>query len=74
MRGIKKALANFGDRALPVDVAVVEEWGRICAIRTVPVVDALLAATAKSNNLTLVARNVKDFAGLCVQILNPFRT
>ena len=70
----KKALANFADRVLPVDVAVAEEWGRICLIRTVPVVDALLAATARRKHMTIVTRNVKDFAGLNVQILNPFRT
>ena len=70
----KKVLDNFADRILPVDLAVVEEWWRICAIRTVPTVDALLAATARSKHMTIETRNVKDFAGLNVQILNPFRT
>ncbi len=44
------------------------------AVRSVPVVDALLAATAKVNDLTLVTRNVADVAGLDVDVLNPFRT
>ncbi len=63
---------GFGDRILPVDTAVAEHWGRINAIRPVPVVDALLAATAKANGLTLVTRNAADVAGLDVDVLNPF--
>jgi hypothetical protein len=36
------------------------------------VIDALLAATAKTNGLTLVTRNEADVAGLGVDVLNPF--
>ena len=42
------------------------------AVRPVPVIDALLAATAKVNGLTLVTRNVADVSGLDVDVLNPF--
>ena len=66
-------IAGFGDRVLPVDTAVAEEWGRMNAIRPVPVIDALLAATAKANGLTLVTRNGADVAGLDVDVLNPFK-
>ena len=62
----------FGPRVLGVDTAVAESWGRISAIRSVPVVDALLAATASVNGLVLVTRNAADVAGLGVPILNPF--
>ena len=62
----------FGPRVLGVDAAVAESWGRISAIRSVPVVDALLAATASVNGLVLVTRNAADVAGLGVPILNPF--
>ena len=65
-------IAGFGDRVLPVDTAVAEEWGRMNAVRPVPVIDALLAATAKTNGLTLVTRNGADVAGLDVEVLNPF--
>jgi predicted nucleic acid-binding protein len=34
--------------------------------------DGLIAATALEHNLTLVTRNVKDFTGLNVPILNPW--
>ena len=65
-------MSAFGNRVLPVDAAVAEQWGRMNAIRSVPVVDGLLAATAKANGLTLVTRNVADVAGLDVDTLNPF--
>ena len=65
-------MSHFGDRVLPVDTAVAEQWGRMNVVRTVPVIDALLAATAKANGLILVTRNAADVAGLDVDVLNPF--
>ena len=70
---LSDVLSGFGDRVLPVDATVAEEWGRMNAIRPVPVIDALLAATAKANDLTLVTRNEADVAGLGVEVLNPFQ-
>ncbi len=69
---LSDVVSGFGDRVLHVDAAVAEEWGRMNAIRPVPVIDALLAATAKANGLTLVTRNEADVAGLGVEVLNPF--
>ena len=34
-----------------------EAWGRMSAIRSVPVIDALLAATARVHDLVLATRN-----------------
>ncbi len=63
---------GFGDRILPVNFAVANEWGRLAALRAVPVIDGLLAATANIFDLTLVTRNINDVTGLDVKILNPF--
>ncbi len=63
----------FAGRILAVDRAVADEWGRLSAIRTVPVPDALLAATASVHGMTLATRNEVDVAGLGVTVLNPFR-
>ena len=65
-------MSRFGNRVLPVDTAVAEQWGRMNAVRPLPVIDGLLAATAKANGLTLVTRNVADVAELDVDVLNPF--
>ena len=62
----------FGERVLPVDSAVADEWGRMSASRPLPVIDGLLAATAKIHGMTLVTRNARNVAGLDVRILNPF--
>ena len=59
--------AFFTGRILPVDAQVADRWGRM-----VPAIDSLLAATALAHDLILVTRNVKDFAGLPVQIINPW--
>jgi predicted nucleic acid-binding protein len=62
----------FTGRILPVDRAVADEWGRLSAIRTIPVIDALLAATARVHGMTLVTRNIADVARLGAAVLNPF--
>ena len=63
---------TFDARILPVD----RHTARICARLHVPdqrpYNDALIAATAIRNDLTLVTRNTRDFAELNVPLLNPF--
>jgi predicted nucleic acid-binding protein len=60
------------DRILPLDRAIAEEWGRLNVPDPLPVVDGLLAATAKVVGLTLVTRNVTDVAGTGVGLFDPF--
>ena len=62
----------YEDRLLYVDGDVAEEWGRLQAGRRAPVVDALIAATARVHDLTVVTRSTRDFAKLDVRVLNPF--
>ena len=62
----------FGERILPIDRAVANEWGRLNASRPLPVIDGLLAATANIHHMTLVTRNIAEIADLDVQFLNPF--
>ncbi len=57
---------------LPVTLPVAAAWGRQQYTRPLPVIDALLAATARVHGLTVVTRNVKDFEVAGVQVLNPF--
>ena len=63
---------DHGERLLPLDLAVAEEWGRLSAVRSVSVIDTLLAATARVHGLTLATRNVRDVAWTGVDCFNPF--
>jgi toxin FitB len=69
LREVKTA---FEGRVLKIDNAVSDQWARIIAIRSVPVIDGLLAATALVNALTLMTRNDREVVGLGTTVLNPF--
>ena len=64
----------FAERVLSIDAGVAHQWGQLLAEagRSLPAIDSLLAATALHHNLVLVTRNLKDVAGLPVQVLNPW--
>ena len=69
--------ARFGQRILPVDAAVADAWGALIALsssrgRPMQAMDAFLAATASVHGLTLVTRNVSDFAVLGLPVFNPW--
>ena len=71
-RWLRDVQAGFEDRVLPVTLPVAAAWGRQQYTRPLPVIDALLAATARVHSLTVVTRNVKDFELSGVRVLNPF--
>ena len=71
-RWLRDVKAAFNGRLLGTDDAVADQWGIMNAIRPVPVIDGLLAATALTHGLTLVTRNARDVAGLGATLLNPF--
>ena len=64
----------FGDRVLPIDIAVSDRWGRLVAQmgRPVPSIDSLLAATALHHELRMVTRNQKDFDYPGLEVVNPW--
>jgi len=71
-RWFRALVTEYEGRLLPVDQKVAEEWGRMNAVRTLPAVDSLLAATAHVHGLTFVTRNTRDVAQTGVPCLNPF--
>jgi toxin FitB len=62
----------FADRIIGIDRRTAEEWGRLNARRRRPAIDGLIAATALVRDMTIVTRNVRDFAQTGAAILNPF--
>lgn len=67
-------LWDYADRIVPVDADVAQEWGRLNVPDPLPVIDGLLAATAKVRGWTLVTRNTADLAHSGVRLLNPFKS
>jgi predicted nucleic acid-binding protein len=68
----------FDSRTFDVDCAIARRWGRLQgaalrAGRPLALVDSLLAATALEHDLSIVTRNVKDFADLDVPLVNPWQ-
>lgn len=62
---------------LPITPVIARQAGKLRGLlqatgRTCQQADMLIAATASTHGLTLVTRNVKNFRGTGVAILNPF--
>lgn len=64
----------FMGRILRVDLPVTQRWGHLQARarRPLPAIDSLLAATALQHNLSLVTRKARDFAGMGLNLINPW--
>jgi len=70
--------ARFSGRILPIDEPVADRWGLLAANakakgKALSLIDGLLAATAIHHNLTVVSRNVNDFAPAQVPVVNPWQ-
>lgn len=69
---------DYADRIIGVDSLTGLLWGQLAAHasrkgKTLPAIDALLAAQAMQNNLTLVTRNTKDFEHIDgLKLVNPW--
>jgi hypothetical protein len=58
---------------LAMDARTFRSWARLMHRKSDHLIeDAMIAATAAVHDLTLVTRNVRDFAAFGVRTLNPF--
>ena len=67
---LERVEEEYADRILPVSRAVAQAWAYL-PTRTSDI-DSLIAATAIAHDLTIVTRNVADFAATGARCLNPF--
>jgi len=70
-------LARFDGKIIPLDTDVLIEWGTLTARveskgKPMPAIDSLIAATVSMHKMTLVTRNVDDFASAGIEIVNPW--
>jgi predicted nucleic acid-binding protein len=65
-------LRIYGDRILPVSVAIARRWGRLAGELGNESLDLAIAATALEHGLIVATRNVSDFVPTGAQVLNPF--
>jgi toxin FitB len=68
----------FARAIMPIDEVVAWDYGRAIALRAkagrpVSVGDAMIAATARMHDLELATRNLADFEGLGLRLLDPWR-
>jgi predicted nucleic acid-binding protein len=68
---LDRVLGWYGDRILPVDVALARRWGQLSATVGHDGADLLIAATALEHGLTVVTRNMRHFEPTGVAVLNP---
>jgi toxin FitB len=71
-RWFSQMRTRLGDRVLPVDEPIAEAWASMGIPNPLPLIDGLLAATAKVRRLTLVTRNVADVSAAGISFLDPF--
>jgi len=65
-------LDQYAENVLEFDVESAQVWGRLRVPNHEHALDKQIAAIALVNGLTLVTRNVSDFAGTGVRVLDPF--
>ena len=68
----RQLVPAFAARTVPVDTAVARAAAAFHVPDPAPIRDAFIGATAQCHDLTVVTRNVRDFARFGVPILNPW--
>ncbi|WP_296105081.1 type II toxin-antitoxin system VapC family toxin [uncultured Agrobacterium sp.] len=70
---------RFEKRIIPVEGLVARAWGDLMALakrsgRGLASMDGMIAATAVAHHFSLATRNTKDFEGLGINIIDPWKT
>lgn len=71
-RWLETVLVCYGQRILPLTVAIARRWGRLGGELGHDSADLMIAATALEHNLSVVTRNVRHFKPTQANVTNPF--
>lgn len=69
---LQTMLDDYAGNILDFSVEESQVWGRLRVPHYENALDKQIAATALTHGLTLVTRNIDDFSGCGVDLLNPF--
>jgi predicted nucleic acid-binding protein len=69
---LQRVLNVYRDNILDFSIDESQIWGRLCVPHPENALDKQIAATAWIYSLTLVTRNLGDFANTSIALLNPF--
>ncbi len=72
-----EAFASFGERVIAFDGHAAQQYAAVVATRTavgapIKELDAQIAAICLTHSCTLATRNVKDFVGIGLPLINPW--
>ena len=74
---IEDVVSIYADRLLPFDERCGREYGPVLLAarqsgKPIVAADAMIAATAKAHGMRIAARNLTDFAGAGVPLIDPW--
>ncbi|UER54520.1 type II toxin-antitoxin system VapC family toxin [Kineosporiaceae bacterium SCSIO 59966] len=73
----REVLAGFSDKVLSFDLDAAHEYADVVSRRErqgnpINALDAQIAAICRSHGAALATRNVKDFAGIAIELVDPW--
>ncbi len=71
---LQTVVEDYADHILDFTALEAQVWGKLRVPHPQNALDKAIAATALTCGLTLVTRNVSDFAGTGVPLIDPFET
>lgn len=77
LKALEGLIQGYRNRILPCDLSSAMKFGEVVAIREragrpIGPMDAMIAAICIVHGATLATRNVRDFDGLDLKLVNPF--
>lgn len=71
---LQRILTDYADYILDLTATEAQVWGGLRVPHPQNAIDKQIAATALTYDLTLVTRNLQDFADTGVRLVNPFQS